>query len=301
MRESELLDHVARISSGMGVRFGQVVVGPGDDGAVVRTAGGDTLILTVDQLVDRRHVEPGTPVELIARKAVARSISDLAAMGAEPFVGLATGALPPSYEEGEALVDHLHRWGEHWGLPLVGGDIASTDGPMLLTVTAVGRLRTDDRGRPIGPFLRSTARPGDDVFVTGVLGGSLESGWHLHFEPRLAEAFEIASQLGEHLHAMIDLSDGLGRDADRVGRASGVRLEIDAARLPLRAGVEDWTRAAGDGEDYELLLTAGPDRVVDPPMTTWIGRVVEGEPGCVIIEPGGGRRRGRDLGWDHAG
>lgn len=305
MRESDLLDHIYRSTGSMGLQFAQVVVGPGDDAAVVRTPAGDTLVLTVDQLVEGRHYDPATPVDLVARKAIARSISDLAAMGADPFVGLATGALPDGYAHADELVDRLHAWANHWRLPLVGGDIAVTPGPLVLTVTAIGRPHADERGRTHGPFLRSAARPGDEVFVTGSLGASLETGWHLGFEPRLREAALIAEQLGPHLHALIDLSDGLGCDADRVGRASGVLLEIDATRLPLRRDDLDWRRAASDGEDYELLLTAGADRPEDPPMTTRVGRVVEDSPadpaGCVIIDPAGVRHRARDLGWDHAG
>jgi thiamine-monophosphate kinase len=303
MRESDLLDHIYRSTAGMGLRFDQVVVGPGDDAAVVRTPPGDTLLVTVDQLIERRHFDPGTPVDLIARKAVARSISDIAAMGGVPFVGLATGAIPPGFDHERQLVDALHRWAEHWRMPLVGGDVAATTGPLTLTVTAIGRPATDEKGAMLGPYLRSTARPGDDIFVTGVLGGSLASGWHLRFEPRLAEAALIARDLGPHLHALIDISDGLGRDGARVGRASGVVLEIDAARLPMREGVDDWRRAAGDGEDYELLLTASADREVDPAKTTWIGRVVapsaDQPAGAVIVDEAGNRHDGADFGWDH--
>lgn len=302
MRESDLLDHIYRTTGRMGLDFAHVIVGPGDDGAVIRTPAGDTLILTVDQLVEGRHYAPDTPVDLIARKAVARSISDLAAMGAVPFVGLATGAIPPHFTHAEQLTDELHRWANHWSMPLVGGDLAATDGPLTITVTAIGRLATDAKGVTRGPFLRSTARSGDDVFVTGALGGSFESGRHLTFEPRLREIALIAEHLGEHLHALIDLSDGLGRDADRVARASGVIIEIDAASLPMHEPIDDWRRAASDGEDYELLLTAGADRPVDPPMTTRIGRVLPADaapPGCVIIDESGTRHGAGGLGWDH--
>ena len=294
MRESDLLDHIGRVAHGMGLRFGQVIVGPGDDAAIVRTPGGDSLLLSVDQLIAGRHVDADTPTDLIARKAVARSISDLAAMGGAPMVGLATGALPRGYADAETLVERLHHWAEHWHMPLVGGDVAVTDGPLSLTVTAIGTLVAER------VCLRSDARVGDEIFVTGALGGSYESGRHLTFSPRLREAADIISMLGVHAHAMIDISDGLGRDADRVGAASGVLLEIDADALPLHDDVSDWRRAAGDGEDYELLVTVAADREYDPPHATRIGRVVAGEPGCVIIADGVGHA-GRDLGWDHVG
>lgn len=295
MRESDLLDHIDRVASGMGLRFGQVIVGPGDDAAIVRTPGGDDLLLSVDQVIMNRHVDERTPTDLIARKAIARAVSDLAAMGGVPLVGLATGALPKGYGDAAHLVERLHRWAEHWHLPLVGGDVAVTDGPLSITVTAIGTLP----GKRA--CLRSDARAGDEIFVTGALGGSLTSGRHLTFSPRLAEAADIISMLGPHAHAMIDLSDGLGRDADRVGRASGATLEIDAARLPLHEDVDDWRRAAGDGEDYELLVTVAAQRDYDPPHATRVGRVIQGEPGCVIIDADGTRHAGRDFGWDHAG
>lgn len=295
MRESDLLDHIDRVAAGMGLRFGQVIVGPGDDAAIVRTRAGDSLLLSVDQVIMGRHVDERTSTDLIARKAVARGVSDIAAMGGTPLVGLATGALPRDYPDAEALVERLHHWAEHWGMPLVGGDVAVTDGPLSLTVTAIGML-VGNRA-----CLRSDARAGDEVFVTGALGGSLESGRHLTFSPRLAEAADIVSMLGAHAHAMIDLSDGLGRDADRVGKASGVLLEIEADALPLHEDVEDWRRGAGDGEDYELLVTVAADREFDPPHATRIGRVVAGEPGCVLIAPDGTRHPGREFGWDHTG
>jgi thiamine-monophosphate kinase len=172
---------------------------------------------------------------------------------------------------------------------------------MVLTVTVAGVPH------PVrGPVLRSGAQPGDAVYVTGMLGGSLGSGRHFSFEPRLAEAAWLCETLGAGgwgLHAMIDLSDGLGRDAGRVAAASGVRIEIDAGLLPLNPGVGDWRRAAGDGEDYELLFTAAPQVEVPPacPQTgtrvTRIGRVVEGD-GAVVVTP----ERTWDvseLGWEH--
>jgi thiamine-monophosphate kinase len=178
MKESDLLAHIARRSADLAARFGQVVVGPGDDCAVVRTPSGDELLLTVDHLVEGRHFEPGTPIDLIARKAVARSVSDIAAMGGTPSWGLATGCLPRGYQHGDALFEAMHKWACHWGCPLVGGDIAASEGPMVLTVTVGGVMGTrwveewidapleakDLTRVETKPVLRSGARPGDTVF-----------------------------------------------------------------------------------------------------------------------------------------
>lgn len=310
MRETDLLGRIYERSAGITARFGQVVTGPGDDCAVVRATPGQEWLLTVDQLVEGRHFLRGAPLERVARKAVARSVSDIAAMGGTTSGGwaLATGALPPGFERADALFDGMKRWAEHWGCPLVGGDIAVTGeaGVMVLTVTVGGSPH------PVrGPVLRSAAQPGDIVYVTGTLGGSLGSGRHFSFEPRLVEAAWLCDTLGAGgwgLHAMIDISDGLGKDAGRIAAASGVRIEIDAGLLPLSPGMGGdggWRRAAGDGEDYELLFTAAPQ--VDVPevcpqtgtRVTRIGRVVEGE-GAVVITP----ERTWDvteLGWEHEG
>lgn len=295
MRESELLAHIFQRSAG--IEDGSILVGPGDDCAVVRTPGGDALLLTVDQLIEGRHFRPGTDVDLIGRKAVARSVSDIAAMGGRPLWGLGTGALPSEDTRGDALFDAMAKWAKRFGCPLVGGDIASTDGPLSLTVTVVGTVD----GKPL---LRSDARVGDGVYVTGSIGGSLDAdggGRHLTFEPRVAEGLALRDTLRERLGAMIDLSDGLGRDGWRIASRSGVRVEIEIERVPLSSGASDGLEAMRQGEDYELLFSARgnvPGEVAGTHVTR-IGRVVEGE-GCVALLADGGTVDLREAGWDHA-
>ena len=296
MRESRLLAHIYARSTALAAGAGwSVVTGPGDDAAVLASPSGDTLLITVDQLVEGRHYAAGTPIEAIARKAVARSVSDIAAMGGRPAWATATALLPQAYAHADALFDAMARWAAHWSCPLVGGDIAAhsaTDHPLTLTVTIAGA--------PVNaPVLRSGARPGDGVYVTGALGGSLPSGRHLTFEPRLGEAAALVGALGERLHAMIDLSDGLGRDAARIAAASGARLELDAALLPRHTGVADWQHALGDGEDYELCFTAVgdvPQEAAGTPITR-IGRVVGGS-GCVVLAEGRAIDTA-EMGWEH--
>jgi len=285
MRESELLEHIARASSDLG---GDVLVGPGDDAAVVRV-GGETLLLTVDQLVEGRHYEPGTPHGRVAHKAIARSVSDIAAMGGRPRFALATAALPAGYEGAAGLFDLMREAASGMGCPLVGGDIASTDGPALFTTTVVGTPHPER-----GAVLRSGARAGDGVFVTGAVGGAVASGRHLTFTPRVEEAAAIIGMLGEELHAMIDLSDGLGRDAARVARASGVRVEIEAALVPLGSGSGGVMSAVAEGEDYELLFTAAADEVGG---ATRIGTVRKGGGAVMTLE--GEEMDLETLGWDH--
>jgi thiamine-monophosphate kinase len=300
MRESDLLRLIYGRSRDL-PGLGDVVVGPGDDCAVVRAGAGSLILLKVDQLVEGLHFKTGTSVELIARKAIARSVSDIAAMGGAPTWGLATGLLPAAYAHANELFDAMARWARHWGCPLVGGDIAmwrEADKELALTVT-VGGVPHAKRGA----VLRSGAKPGDEVWLTGRVGSSLESGRHLTFEPRLREGAWLCDSLGERLHAMIDLSDGLGIDAGRIGAASGMRIVIDEASVPRHEGVADWRRALGDGEDYELLFTCAPGAGLPSacPATgtalTRIGSVAPGS-GCVV------RTDGRlidvsELGWDY--
>lgn len=303
MHESDLLRHIESAAAdltGFAGAFGRVLVGPGDDCAVVRAASGEVLLGTVDQLVDGRHFSPGTPIDLIARKAVARSVSDIAAMGGSPAWGLATGLLPSGFEHGRALVDALHAWARRWNCPLIGGDIASGPGPMCLTVTIIGRM---DLG--VAPLLRSAARAGDLLYVTGPIGASFASNWHLNFEPRV-EIGRAAAASG-FVHAAIDLSDGLGRDAGRMARASGVRLEIEAGALPLRDVTQSWQQAVSDGEDYELLLAVDPKGeayAASAGLLGPIGRVralTAGEQaGAAMIDANGGAHSIDELGWDHA-
>lgn len=320
MKESDLLAHIFQLSGGINAGAGDVLVGPGDDCAVVRTASGDVLLLTVDQVVEGRHFEVGTPIDLIARKAVARSISDIAAMGGEPAWGLATGLLPDGFAEGMALSEALHRWGRHWRCPIVGGDIAFGPGPLSITVTVVGRMsdasmreylaEAIDGGRDgVRPVLRSGAQPGDELWLTGPVGGAVRSGRHLLFEPRL-EIGQAAGWSMNGVHAMIDLSDGLGRDAARIGVASSVRLEIEASRVPLAEGCDDWRRAVSEGEDYELLIVGGiagsNGKRLTGASTSLVGPIGivracgAGEgPGATIIDPHGRAHDAAELGWDH--
>jgi thiamine-monophosphate kinase len=319
MREWELLEHVRRLSASQAREFPHVVVGPGDDCAVVQ-APGHELLLKVDQVVEGRHFpSPGSweqgsyPrgmtreafLDLVARKAVARALSDIAACAGSPLAGLVAACVPERFpdEAAVALAGALHQWGRHWGCPIVGGDVASwekADG-LVVSVSIVGAPGAR------GIVARRGARVGDAVYVTGRLGGSLEAdglGRHMTFEPRLKEAAFLAERLGTGLHAMMDVSDGLGIDAARLGAASEVGIELEASRVPLNPGV-DVTRAARDGEDYELLFVAddGVDVPARCPATgceiTRIGRVVEGN-GAVLRMADGSVRDISRSGWEHA-
>jgi thiamine-monophosphate kinase len=286
IRESDLLRHIAARSRAMPAH---VRIGPGDDCALV-TLPGDTLA-TTDQLVEGRHFHPDWPIDLIARNAVGRSVSDIAAMGGAPTCALATGALRAGFEHADELFDAMARWARHWHCPLVGGDIAVVDGPTVLTVTILGAPHATRAA-----VTRSGAHAGDAVYITGAVGKAKAANWKHPVEPRIDEGAWLCDTLGDRLHAMIDLSDGLGRDAARIAEASGVRIEIDGDAVPLAQGVADWRAAAGAGDDYELCFCAAGDVPPVAPSAvpvTRIGRVVEGS-GCTIAGADAA-----NLGWDH--
>lgn len=234
-------------------------VGPGDDGAVIPFEGGAAgLVVVSDTVVDGVHVRLDwtTPAD-IGWKAMAVNVSDLAAMGAIPLAAVAATTLATGQREVAAgLTDGLIEAAGAMACPLVGGDI--TSGPVLVvTVTALGRLD--------GPaVLRSGARPGDTVLVTGDLGGpaaavaALERGEHDHPgiarlhrpEPRVAAGL-AARHAGAT--AMIDISDGLAADVGHICEESGVGVRIDAGAVPVGEGgtLDD---AVSGGDDYELLI-----------------------------------------------
>lgn len=289
MKERELLQRIADRSAELSNEYASVLVGPGDDCAVIE-AHPHPLLLTTDHLVQHRHFDDALPIELIARKAIIRSVSDIAAMAGTPAWALATALLPVGYQHANELFDHMARYAREFGCPLVGGDIASlppeVPGPISLTVTVGGHAPK--------PILRSGARVGDHVYVTGPLGGSLINHRHALATPRI----EVAQQLADRIHAMIDLSDGLGIDAARIARASNLRIELDATAIPIHPDAKDLDAALSDGEDYELLFTAPADATI-PDSVTSIGRVVEGDPAAILITPDGSQRDVSAQGFEH--
>lgn len=236
-----------------------VLMGIGDDAAVLQWAGGD-LVITTDMLLDGTHFDTSEhdPAS-IGHKAIACSLSDLAAMAARPVCAVVSAALPRG--SGIDLAKRLHAGmqatAERFGCPIVGGDTTSWDQGLALSVAMIGRCPA---GRP--PILRSGAKDGDIVCVTGPLGGSL-LGKHLTFEPRVALAERLATELD--VHAMMDISDGLALDLSRVCAASGTGAILeerllegvisDAAReIAADVGDSPLLHALHDGEDFELLV-----------------------------------------------
>jgi thiamine-monophosphate kinase len=235
-----------------------VVTGAGDDCAVLDLGAPDNLVLfKTDAVVEGIHFTKDTPPEKIGRKALARCLSDIAAMAGTPVAALVTIGLPEKFEPGFVanIYDGLNALAEKSGVAVVGGETTTNPGRILISIALIGTVA---RGKQI---LRSGAKPGDAIFVTGELGGSLAER-HLEFEPRLAEARWLAEHFA--IHAMIDLSDGLAGDLRHILKASRVGAELLKPAVPvsraakLRAQKKPaFAAALTDGEDFELLFTVG--------------------------------------------
>lgn len=295
MKESDLLAHIYERSADVAGK--EILVGPGDDGAVL--AGG--LLVTVDQLIEGRHYRQDATIDAIARKAVYRAVSDISAMGGTPIAGFASAAIRTGESRADQLFDRMAHWARQAGCPLAGGDIATVDGPTVLSLTILGRAHANR-----GPVLRSTAKAGDAIYLTGAVGGAVKSGRHRTPPDRLADAKWFCDTLGDRLTSMIDLSDGLGIDASRVGRASGVLMSLEAPEIPLNEDAGKLDDAIAEGEDYELLFTVAgeldPEAVPETGTTlTRIGVVKEGEPGSELVNDKGKAKRIDTRGWDHTG
>ena len=305
MRELEFIEWIQGRSDFDATK---VPVGPGDDCAIVRLGDSD-LLVTTDQALDGVHfvlAEHGP--RAVGRKVMARGLSDVAAMATVPLAAVATATLPRGYSSADAeeLYRGMRSLADEYHCPLVGGDVASWDGALCLTATIFARRAGVTGG--VEPVLRSGAKVGDAVCVTGTLGGAWKSRKHLEFTPRIAEAVELAIIC--RIRSMIDISDSLARDLQHIATASGVGAEIVADDVPVNpdlAGDETAALQAAlhDGEDYELLFTVSTawarklcDRQPLSVPITRIGTIVEGA-GLTLIDSGGRRGALEPTGWEH--
>ena len=227
----------------------RIAVGAGDDCAVINMPGGRQLLAAADQVIENVHFLPDTPPRLVGRKLMNRNLSDIAAMGGTPLTALLTVAVCGRDSLWiEELISGAAEAGRLNDVPICGGDTASLphDG-IAASLTILGEVPAGEA------VLRSGARPGDALYVTGEVGNSFYSQHHLTFSPRLAEGRFLRGKAT----AMLDISDGVLLDARRLARASQVDLKLDSNLLPLRSGAK-LPNALSDGEDYELLFTAPP-------------------------------------------
>ena len=239
-----------------------VIEGIGDDCAAVRGVRSEFLeLLKTDCVVEGRHFSPQDAAADVGWKAVCRAVSDIAASGGVPRHALVTCVLRRGCEGRwvEGLYRGIARAARRFSFSVVGGELASTDGPNVINVAMTGEVRQREH------VTRRGGRPGDVLLVTGSLGGSFSSGRHLRFKPRLEEARWLAER--HRPCAMMDLSDGLAADVPRLAAASGCGFEIDEALVP-RANGATLEQALTEGEDFELLLAVAP-RLVSKLLAAW--------------------------------
>lgn len=299
----------------------RVLVGPGDDCAVL-VPSTRPLLVTADMLMD------GTDFMLseigprrAGRKAMAANLSDIAAMAGMPIGAVISVALPrtnPDFtgqastsgnslaQDSRAFAEELYLGfrdvADEFEVPIVGGDTNSWAGPLVISATVIGEATER------GAVLRSGARPGDWIFVTGPLGGSI-LGHHLDFTPRVKEALTLNAAVA--IHAMCDISDGLSADLNHILEESHCGAVLNASAIPISQAARELSRtsdktplqhALGDGEDFELVFTISPvdgeKLLQDPPVT---GLVKIGE--CIElglwIQQGNDRVKLEPSGWTH--
>ncbi|MCX6993641.1 MAG: thiamine-phosphate kinase [Kiritimatiellaeota bacterium] len=286
-----------------------VVVGPGDDCAVVRPADDARYdyLLKSDPVIEGVHFTRSTPGAAVGHKALARVLSDIAAMGGEPLWALVNLVVPASTSVARVtgIYSGLSKLARHWRVAIVGGDVAR--GPCLEAhVFCVGRV---PRGQAV---LRGGARVGDYLFVTGTLGGS-RHGKHLAFQPRLAEGRWLQSR--RWATAMIDLSDGLATDLRHLIRQSRVGAELFLTSIPLASAIKKSAsrqtvlrHAFCDGEDYELLFTVLPAnaaklirawRKTFKTPCAYIGRITDRRNVIECVDARGRKVRLKATGYEH--
>jgi thiamine-monophosphate kinase len=288
-------------------RHDRLTIGIGDDAAALRFPEPADCLITTDMLMDGVDFRVGEAApERIGRKALAVNLSDIAAMAGRPLAAVVAVALPRrgGWELGQGLHAGLRKLADEFGVALAGGDTNTWDGPLVISVTALGEAI----GR--GPVRRSGARVGDWIMVTGRLGGSL-SGHHFDFTPRIREALALHQVID--LHAMIDISDGLAADLEHILDESRIGAILDSAAIPISAaavsaavnGRSPLDHALRDGEDFELLFTVAPHDgqrlLASPPFATpitHIGEIVSGR-ACQLRAPDGTLAPLIASGWRH--
>ncbi len=276
-----------------------VIKGIGDDAAVVKLEKNLFLLFTADMLIEDVHFKRNQPPQSIGRKAVACSLSDIAAMGGVPRYALISVAFPKNLKASIArgIYRGMQKMAKKFGLSIIGGDTNSAD-KIIIDVSICGEAV----GKKF--VLRSGARKGDLIFVTGRLGGSRKGG-HLDFSPRLKEARFLASRYP--VHAMIDITDGLISDLRHIIKMSKKGAVVWQECVPVAPDAKTIEDAYYTGEDFELLFTV-PESSADDLKERWpfkkvkltcIGEITAAGIGLRIKDEKGKLKKPRGCGYRH--
>ncbi len=268
--------------SGRATKSPSLRKGIGDDMAILNVDGKE-LFFSSDLLLEGVHFDSKTQsMDLIGRKAIACSLSDCAAMAVKPMAVTVSVAFPSTcpIDGARSLYEGIFALADHYQLAVAGGDTTKWAESLAIDVAIVAAPWKD-----VKPILRSGAKIGDKLYVTGPLGGSL-LGEHLRFIPRVSEAKLLAEAFGAKLHAMIDITDGLSLDLARLCKASEVGATLEEARLDTvtsddarRSASEDnktpLEHVLSDGEDFELLMAIQGDVEFYPGPLFQVGEITE--------------------------
>lgn len=288
---------INRIKSQAG-KTSSVIQGIGDDAAVVSISSEKYLLLTTDMLLEGVHFSKKMPARAIGHKAIATSISDIAAMGGDPKYAVISLGVPAScsWQFVSGMYQGIKKTAKNFRISIIGGDTVNSN-KVIINVALVGVVNKKE------VIYRNGARKGDHIFVTGPLGRSLSSRWHYRFVPRIAQAQYLVRK--NKPTAMIDISDGLVADLGHILAESRVGAILEENLIPLRrnAHLKD---ALYDGEDFELLFTLPPlqarklqNQIKKGYLFYPIGRIVDRQKGLQMKTAKGNIKRIRVQGYTH--
>jgi len=279
-------------------RSSSVIQGIGDDTAVVSISSEKYLLMTTDMLLEGVHFSKKMPARAIGHKAMATSISDIAAMGGDPKYAVISLGAPAScsWQFVSGLYHGIKMTAKNFNISIIGGDTVRSN-KIIINVTMVGDVKKNK------VIYRNGAREGDHIFVTGPLGKSLSSQWHCRFVPRVTQSQYLIKR--NKPTAMIDISDGLASDLGHILNESKVGAILEESHIPLRKSAH-LKNALYDGEDFELLFTTPASqakKLQSRKMKRYsfycIGKIVDQQKGLQIKTKKGDLKKIKIRGYTH--